>query len=344
MISRRPRFWFLLVLTAFLIAACSDTSSTLGQFHQGRILVVNVVEMVNTDELRYSNGPDEMLSRWRIQPSGEGQELLLMRIKVENHIAVSAVFVADAQAAVIRGFFQNEYRPINVADTAYRDWRGLGDALVTEDEGMCGGNSRLVVNAGSSVQWMNGGGTGASIQFSSGVIPQLGDGLVEIAPGGSVSHRFDQPGTFDYQCTSEIDFPIESIDDAGDGDLIVTTAGAHGLVAGDSISQTNMSNTDYLGNFEVKTVPSPNAYTVAAPFFDTDTGAVVVVRSQSMQVLVEAADSVRDKKERQILFLAGNFELLRGTGVDGWMVFDVPIDTKIRDLRWRAGDNITIHF
>ena len=48
-ISRRPRFWFLLVLTAFLIAACSDTSSTLGQFHQGRILVVKTLKLGKPD-------------------------------------------------------------------------------------------------------------------------------------------------------------------------------------------------------------------------------------------------------------------------------------------------------
>ena len=59
---------------------------------------------------------------------------------------------------------------------------------------------------------------------------------------------------------------------------------------------------------------------------------------------MEDADSVRGKKDNNILFLEGSFELAMDTAVDGWMVFEVPIDTKIRDLRWRAGDSITIRF
>jgi hypothetical protein len=59
---------------------------------------------------------------------------------------------------------------------------------------------------------------------------------------------------------------------------------------------------------------------------------------------VEAADSVRDKQENNILFLEGSFNLLKNTSIDGWMVFDIPIDTKIKNLRWRAGDSITVRF
>ena len=59
---------------------------------------------------------------------------------------------------------------------------------------------------------------------------------------------------------------------------------------------------------------------------------------------MEPADSVRDKKENNILFLEGSFELPRGTSIDGWMVFDIPKDTKIKNLRWRAGDSITVRF
>jgi hypothetical protein len=30
--------------------------------------------------------------------------------------------------------------------------------------------------------------------------------------------------------------------------------------------------------------------------------------------------------------------------LDGWMVFDIPEGTKIKNLRWRAGDSITVRF
>jgi len=60
--------------------------------------------------------------------------------------------------------------------------------------------------------------------------------------------------------------------------------------------------------------------------------------------LVEASDSVRDKKENNILFLEGSFDLPRGTSLDGWMVFEIPKGTEIKTLRWRAGDSITVRF
>ena len=280
-ISRRLLFWLLLALAPFALAACSDTSSALGQNFQGRILLVNVVEINRTDELRYSTiDPSQVIRKWRMRPSAEGLELLLMRIRVENHIAVNAVFVADERAAIIRDFFQNDYRPISVTDTVYLDWRGQADVTVTLEGGECTEGARLVVNAGTKVQWVGSGDSTSVIQFGPGVLPALGDDPVLIAPGGSVSHRFDQPGTFDYQCG------------AGGG-----TAGGAG----------------------------------EAP-------------AQSAQVLVEDAGSVRGRTETNILFLEGTFELAINTGVDGWMVFEVPIDTKIRDLRWRAGDSITIRF
>ncbi len=277
MISRRTLFWLLLMISPFVLAACSSTSGSLGRAHEGRILQLTVIEINRTDELRYSTiDPSDVIRRWRMRPSEEGLELLLMRFKVANFIAINAIFVADEEAAVLRGFFQNDYRPLSVSKTVYLDVRGQPDAKLTLEGGACTENSRLVVNAGTNVEWVNAGdpGSGASlaIQFGPGVLPELGEDRIQIAPGASVSHRFNQPGTFDYQCSG-----------------------------GDS-------------------------------------------PSQQAQILVEDASSVRGDRDNNILFLEGTFELRRDTAVDGWMVFEVPIDTKIRDLRWRAGDSITIRF
>ena len=41
-------------------------------------------------------------------------------------------------------------------------------------------------------------------------------------------------------------------------------------------------------------------------------------------------------------FIRGPVELQRGMGLDGWMVFEAPPDTKFREFKWRAGDNLTI--
>ena len=273
MISRRPFFWLLLVLTPFVILACSSTSGRLGLPHEGRILILTVLAFDRTEELRYSTiDPSDVIRKWRIQPSEEGLELLLMRMKVENHTAVNAVFVADQQAAVLRDFFQNDYFPLRVADTVYLDKRGQTDAKVTVAGGKCTSHARLVVNAGTNIEWTNVGEIDSAIQFGPGVLPELGVDPVQIAPGGSFSHQFGQPGTFDYQCSGGEEPP------------------------------------------------------------------------QQGQVLVEDADSVRDKRERSMLFFEGPFELPKGNALDAWMVFEVPVDTKIRNLRWRAGDSITIPF
>ena len=43
-------------------------------------------------------------------------------------------------------------------------------------------------------------------------------------------------------------------------------------------------------------------------------------------------------------FLTGAFELQQGYGIDGWMVFEAPMGSKFRQLRWQAGDTVTIPF
>ena len=49
-----------------------------------------------------------------------------------------------------------------------------------------------------------------------------------------------------------------------------------------------------------------------------------------------------DETIRSVLFLRGPLELLKGNGVDGYMVFEVPAGTEFQDLRWLAGDSIKI--
>ena len=186
----------------FGLAACSETSSTLGQFHQGRILILNVFEMERTEELRYSTiDSEDVVRKWRIQPSANAQELLLMRFRIENHVAMNTVVVADPQAVVLEGFFQEEFRPISVSETVFMDKRGQLDPIINLYDGECNDHPRVVVNAGTRVQWANAGDTEQYIQFDTGVVTDLGKGVIPIAPGGTTSTKFEQPGTFGYLCS-----------------------------------------------------------------------------------------------------------------------------------------------
>ena len=104
--------FFLLLLA---LGACSETSSAFNQYYRGRTLDVSVVTLERVPELRYRTiDPQQKVHHYRITPLEEGMELVLVRMKVENHTATSAIVNIDEQAAELRDFFQGKYFPINV--------------------------------------------------------------------------------------------------------------------------------------------------------------------------------------------------------------------------------------
>ncbi len=117
--SRLPnyrRLMFLLPLLLMLslavsisLAACSDVSPAFGQYYKGRVLHLNVVKLERTPELLYQHGD----KHYRIRPSEANLELVLIRVKVENHTATSVIVNVDSQAADIRDFVRGKYFPIN---------------------------------------------------------------------------------------------------------------------------------------------------------------------------------------------------------------------------------------
>ncbi len=107
-----PVLIFLLILG---LGACTDISPVFGQYHRGRILDLNVVTIERVDELRYATlDAAQVEHHWRISPSAEDLELLLVRLKVENHTATSAIVSIDEQAVELRDFFRGKYFPIDV--------------------------------------------------------------------------------------------------------------------------------------------------------------------------------------------------------------------------------------
>ena len=194
----------LLISVIVLVAAgCSSESSTFGQYFQGRTLHISVVSIERLPELRYSTiDPNEVIRRWSISPSEPGGELVLVRMKVENHTAVSAFINVDRSAAELRDFSNATYHPLLVAQTVWQDFRGENEALVRMDLGQCFDGARALIDPGTTVRWQSEAKSGQYITFGDSSVPVGTDGMAELAPGQSVTHTFGQTGEFSYDCSN----------------------------------------------------------------------------------------------------------------------------------------------
>lgn len=187
----------ILALGSLAIMACADVSPAVGKYYTGRTLHLSVVSMEREPELVYAlPRQGEAPQYFRLAPQEEDQELLMLRLKVENHKATSAIVSIDQNAAEIRDFFHEKYFPINVKER-----------------------------------------------------PQ------------------------------EIEAPED--------------------ISGQRVARCPFQN------------PADLCFLWNTTYVDGSTRA---------------------------------FELLQGFGVDGWLIFEVPKDAEIRELRWRAGDGLTIEF
>ena len=206
---------FLLLLAVLLLAgllACTSESSSLGQYKKGRTLHFSVVSLERTPELRYSTcdvlegsnppvcDPSGRERDWSITPSAEGLELVLVRARVENHTAVSAILHLDRTGAELRDVANAVYRPIAVGDTAWRDFRGQPEALVRMDKGECFDGPRTLLDAGSAVRWQNEDAENQFLAFDNWTLGTSPGERVAVPPGQSLASTFDRSGTYGYKC------------------------------------------------------------------------------------------------------------------------------------------------
>jgi hypothetical protein len=106
-----PLFLALLLV----VTACSEVSPNIGKYFRGKTLDISIVALERVPEVRYSTiDPQQIVHHYRITPSSEDMELVLLRLKVENHTATSAIVNIDEQAAELRDFLRGTYFPINV--------------------------------------------------------------------------------------------------------------------------------------------------------------------------------------------------------------------------------------
>ncbi len=220
MLGRHPlRLCAAIAAVLLAVAACSGDSSDYPVIRAGRTLHVTVLALDRLPELRYSQFFQEQpLGHFRVRPSQEGMEIVLARLRVENHTAVTSVVVVDGQAAELRDFFQGAYWPV--------DLLSQGERWTRSDSGWV---------------WVN-----------NSVVPEV--------PEDSPDDRLPDPPDWDDGTVRKIELQ------AGGG-----------------------------------AVPGQG-------------------------------------------FLLGSVQLDKGYGVEGWMVFEAPEGIEFRELRWRAGDSITIEF
>jgi len=114
----------LALFLAIIALACSSQSPNIGKYYKGRILHVSVADLERTDELRWTTStraPRQGVTGedfYRIVPESTDNELVLLRVKVENHTATRAIINIDREAAQLRDFLQGRYYPIDVSERA----------------------------------------------------------------------------------------------------------------------------------------------------------------------------------------------------------------------------------
>ena len=97
----------------------TPTPVSTGQFYKGRTLHVSVAAMHRLPELRYSVAKrDGELTHLRIASSRDTMELVVVRVKVQNHTATSTVFTVDKEWAQLRDFNSNRYFLLDVDEGA----------------------------------------------------------------------------------------------------------------------------------------------------------------------------------------------------------------------------------
>ena len=187
------------VLAVLALVACSGTSSNLGKFYAGRTLTISVVTVERAPELRYATiDPEQAVRRWRLVPSSADLELVLVRMKVQNHTAVNAIIHVDQQAIELRDFISGSYFPIDVSNRLHQDLRGQPDVTVHVSKGQCFDPKKMYVTQGTTVRWSN---DDTVVQYLK--LDQLDAETQTLDPGESFARAFDEAGILDYECWSQ---------------------------------------------------------------------------------------------------------------------------------------------
>ena len=197
-IQKKPLILAMSVFVALVFGACANNLSGVGEFFTGQTLSVSVIEIERAPELRYRDFHTDLVDRdWRLLPSDDSFELVMVRLQVVNETAVTSVLHVDRQAAELRDFIQGSYFPINVGARLFQDFRGQSEVTIHMSMGQCFDPNRAYIDRGTNVNWVN--------EDSVPHYVRLGGSEQEldpISPGDRFTHIFDDNGVWEYQCSA----------------------------------------------------------------------------------------------------------------------------------------------
>ena len=96
----------------------------IGKYFKGATLHVSIADMTRTDELRWTAPSGDSTpgssndSAYRLIPTTAGNELVLLRVKVQNHTVPSASVDIDRNAAELLDSLEVRYHPLDVGELA----------------------------------------------------------------------------------------------------------------------------------------------------------------------------------------------------------------------------------
>jgi len=202
--KRKLIFLTAILLAALALAGCSDRSSNFGKYFKGRTLHINVLTIETAPELRYATiDPEQVVRHWRLIPSDQELELVMVNLKVENHTATSAIVSVDQQAAQLRDFVRETYFPIDLNKRLYQDFRGRAAVEVRMDLGQCFDPNQMYITPGTTVNWINEGTEAHYVKLDGGAGGQGDADSMSINPGESYAYTFGEPGIWSYQCSAD---------------------------------------------------------------------------------------------------------------------------------------------
>ena len=248
-LSDRFKLAMIAIVAVVSIAACTNTSPSLNKYFAGTTLFLNITAIERTPELLYSTiDPEDVIRDWRLVPSRNDLELVMLRMKVENHTAVSAIVDIGQDAAELRDFFNDSYFSLDLNSRLHQDRRNQPAVTVRLSQGQCFDPAQMYITQGTTVSWVNEGETEHFVSLG----PEGGNPAT-ITPGGSFSHTFTDLGTVEYQCRVEgIDdrpaqIVVEPSQEAGDDE-----PGPRRFITGSCEDQRNVGMRFISGSFDLK--------------------------------------------------------------------------------------------